>query len=53
MSNYERRTCDVCSRKIEQESVLVMRNGLTFVLCHRSSCKRRFEVQHPVVAPTP
>jgi hypothetical protein len=47
--NYERRTCDVCSRKLTLPIVYVERNKLIFLLCHRRSCRRRFEIQYPVL----
>jgi hypothetical protein len=51
--NYERRTCDVCSRKVELPVVYIYRGDLVFILCHRASCRRRFDVQYPeLYAPT-
>jgi hypothetical protein len=45
----ERRICDVCSRKLTLPVVYVERDGLVFILCHRRSCKRRFDLQYPTL----
>lgn len=43
----ERRKCDVCSRPIGSHYFAFVKDGLTIIICDRSSCARRLKVQHP------